>query len=350
MTLPQVIEEGLVSDASAPVCSVCIANFNGEHMLDDCLESVLGQADGVRIEVIVHDDASTDGSIAILAARYPNVRVIASRENVGFCVANNRMALQASGEYLLLLNNDAALDVNALHTFLLEAARIGDGIFTLPQYDWETEAMVDRGCLLDPFCNPIPNMDPLRADVAYVLGACLWIPRRLWVEFGGFPEWFGSLAEDMHLCCVARLRNIPVRCINGSYYRHRQGASFGGNRVDAGRLKTTYRRRFLSERNKTASMVVCMPTSLVWALLAVHVVLLFVEGVAMCLLRMDARIWSRIYGPALAYACRAPFALRRRRSEMQAMRKVSLRAYLRAFSWMPRKLSLLLRHGVPEVR
>ncbi|MBS0575403.1 MAG: glycosyltransferase [Proteobacteria bacterium] len=319
-------------------------------MLDDCLRSVYSQIGGLDVEVIVHDDASTDGSLGLLAKNHPQVRVITSTENVGFCVANNRMA-DAARENYLLLNNDAALDTDALQTLLSEAIRIGgDAILTLPQRDWETGIEVDRGCFLDVFNNPVPNASPLRADVAYVVGACLWIPRALWHVLGGFPAWFGSLAEDAYLCCAARLRGIPVRCLTDSGYRHRQGASFGGNRVSAGKLQTTIRRRFLSERNKVAILVVCMPTFFVWGLLAIHVALLLVEGVLMSLLRMDAGIFGKIYGPVLVYACRAPFTLRQFRNEMQAKRCVSLREYLRTFTWMPRKLSLLWRHGVPEVR
>ena len=330
-----------------PLVSVCIANFNGERLLPDCIDSVLAQ--GIEVEILVHDDASADGSLALLAGRYPQARVIASRGNVGFCVANNRMADAATGEYLLLLNNDAALAPGALPSLLSETRRIGcEAILTLPQLDWETGALVDRGCLLDPFYNPVPNLDPDRADVAYVIGACLWIPRRLWRELGGFPEWFGSLAEDMYLCCAARLRGIPVRCIDGSHYRHRQGASFGGNRADGG-LRTTYRRRALSERNKTVTMLVCSPWQLLWPQLPLHLAALAAEGAILACRRRDPRIWREIYQPAISvpFAARPPW--RGQRREVQAHRRATLREWLGGFAWMPRKLSLLRRHGMPEV-
>jgi GT2 family glycosyltransferase len=332
-----------------PVVSVCIANFNGERLLPDCIDSVLAQDCDAPVEILVHDDASGDGSLALLAARYPQARVIASKENVGFCVANNRMADAATGDYLLLLNNDAALEAGALQALLSEAGRVGgDAILTLAQHDWETGALVDRGCLLDPFHNPVPNLDPARADLAYVLGACLWIPRALWNELGGFPQWFGSLAEDMYLCCAARLRGIPVRCVDGSAYRHHQGASFGGNRADGG-LRTTYRRRALSERNKTATMLACTPGSLLWLQLPLHLAALAAEGIVVACWRRDTRIWREVYRPALrvAFDPRSPW--RGQRCELQAHRRTSLRAWLSGFAWYPRKLSLLRRHGMPEV-
>ncbi|MGH8213273.1 MAG: glycosyltransferase, partial [Rhodanobacteraceae bacterium] len=311
---------------------------------------VLAQDTDASFEIIIHDDASTDGSVAFLRERYPQVEVLASPDNVGFCIGNNRMVAHARGEYVLLLNNDAALRVDAIATLLTAArAQSTAGILTLPQYDWRSGVLVDRGCLLDPFYNPVPETDDKRRDVAYVIGACLFLPRALWNELGGFPEWLGSLAEDMYLCCLARLRGVPVQVTQGSGYRHRQGATFGGNRADATGLSTTYRRRALSERNKTAVMVICTPTWLAWPLLALHFVLLAVEGAALALLKRDARIWREIYAPALGYAARAAHDLRASRRAAQQSRRISLRVYWSAFTWIPRKLVLWRRHGVPRV-
>ncbi|MHB1589621.1 MAG: glycosyltransferase family 2 protein, partial [Metallibacterium scheffleri] len=83
-------------------------------MLRDCLESVYGQRTDFQIEVLLHDDASTDGSVALIRNEFPDVRVIQSRDNVGFCISNNRMAEAARGHYLLLLNNDAVLRPGSL--------------------------------------------------------------------------------------------------------------------------------------------------------------------------------------------------------------------------------------------
>lgn len=336
--------------AATPVCSVCIANFNGAAILTDCIDSVLAQQGDLAIEIIVHDDASSDDSVAFLRAHYPQVEILASETNVGFCIGNNRMVAQARGEYVLLLNNDAALYPDALMALLAASRERSAGILTLPQYDWESGALVDRGCLLDPFYNPVPNLDPARTDVAYAIGACLFLPRQLWNDLGGFPEWIGSIGEDAFLCCLARLRGLQVSAATASGYRHRQGASFGGNRINDGKLSTTYRRRALSERNKTAVMVVCTPTWLVWPLLALHVILLALEGIALTALKRDWRIWQDIYGNTIGGLARDFAVMRSRRSDVQNTRRVSLGAYSRGFVWVPRKLSLLWRHGVPQVK
>ena len=336
---------------SQPICSICIANFNGADLLVDCLDSVFGQQGEISFEVIVHDDASSDGSVALLRGRYPQIELLESRENVGFCISNNRMVEHARGKYVLLLNNDAALFPDALASLLTCAdAPSPTAIFTLPQYDWTTGALVDRGCLLDLFYNPVPNVDPRRADVAMVIGACLFLPRASWDAFGGFPEWFESIGEDLYLCCLARLHGAAVRVAPTSGYRHRQGASFGGNRVVSGKLQTTFRRRRLSERNKTSVMVICTPTILVWLLLLFHIIMLALEGFAMTVFRWNRMVWREIYAPAIRHACAAPTTLGKRRKMAQSVRSVSLRRYLRSFVLLPRKLHLLLRHGLPVIR
>lgn len=333
-----------------PVCSVCIANYNGAALLDDCLASVLDQQGDISIEIIVHDDASSDASVTLLHERYPQVEVLTSQQNVGFCIGNNRMVAQARGEFILLLNNDAALHPGALDTLLKAANQQSPvGILTLPQYDWETGALVDRGCLLDPFYNPVPNLDSSRHEVAMAIGACLFLPRTLWNDLGGFPEWMESIAEDMYLCCLARLRGFRVEVAPGSGYRHRQGTSFGGNRVDGGKLNTTFRRRRLSERNKTAVMIICTPSWLVWPQLLAHLVELALEGAVVALCRHDGRIWSEIYGPTFKSTFSNIFDLRGLRRQQQAERRVSLRGYLRPFTWLPHKLRMLVKHGLPSV-
>lgn len=339
-----------IGGTSAPAVSVCIANYNGEGWLPACLESVLGQRDAPAIEVIVHDDASDDRSADLLRDAYPQVTLLESDENVGFCVANNRMVDAARGEFVLLLNNDAELFPDAVAT-LLEAARAvrDPAILTLPQHDLATGRLVDRGCLLDPFYNPVPNFDLQREQVAYVIGACLWIPRGTWHELGGFPEWMGSLAEDMYLGCAARLQGIEVRALRKSGYRHAQGASFGGNAVRDGTLASTVRRRLLSERNKSATLFLCTPTALAWPWFVMHACSLLFEGIVLAFLSRDARLWREVYSPVLADLPSMPRRLAARRRTLQARRRIGLPRYLQVFTPVPRKLVLLWRHGLPRV-
>lgn len=333
-----------------PACSICIANYNGVGLLDDCLASVFAQEGDISIEIIVHDDASTDDSVALLRERYPQVELLVSAENVGFCVGNNRMVEHSRGKFVLLLNNDAALHANALEAFLAAArARPVPAILTLAQYDWTTNTLVDRGCLLDPFYNPVPNLDAERADVSMAIGACMFLPRQLWNDLGGFPDWIESIGEDMYLCCLARLSGAEVRVLPHSGFRHRLGASFGGARISGQKLNTTLRRRRLSERNKTFVLFVCTPTCAMWVLLGLHLAILLLEGLVLSAVRLDARIFTEVYANALRALLRDRNRLSLLRRRIQKQRNSSAVAYFRPFIWIPYKLILLFRFGIPKL-
>lgn len=344
-------DQSVASPESGIVCSVCIANYNGRNIIDACLRSVLGQQCDFPYEIIIHDDASADGSADYIAANYPHIKLIRSETNVGYCVSNNRMAAQARGRYMLLLNNDATLHHDALHTLHTEATReSGPVILTLPQYNAETGALVDRGLRLDPFLNPVPNLDPTQPEVSTVHGACLWAPRELWNEIGGFPEWFHMIAEDLYLCCVARLWGAKVMVPARSGYRHHIGYSLGGGKVHGTKLVTTFRRRALSERNKNLVMVLCYPLPALLVLLPLHTALLLAEGAVLALVRHDLHIFTRIYLASLASLWNHRRALSAGRHVIQKRRNVGTAAFFSTFTWFPHKLPLLLRYGVPKVR
>ena len=334
----------------SPVVSVCIANYNGVGLIDACIESVRGQDCAFPVEIIVHDDASNDGSVAYIRTRYPGVRLIEGAANVGFCIANNRMAAVARGEYLLLLNNDAELLPDALQVMHDEAERLDHpAILTLPQFDFDTGELIDRGCLLDPFCNPIPNLDPSRRDVAMVIGACLWVPKTLWNGLGGFPEWFGSIGEDLYLCCRARLAGHPVRALGVSGYHHRVGQSFGGGKARAGQLATTFRRRALSERNKTFVMFMTYPTPFMELILPLHLAVLLIEGCLLALLRRQPAFLTKIYLPALKGLLEQRRPLQDLRRKITASRRLPSTGFFSVFVPLPHKLQMFARHGLPAV-
>lgn len=90
--------------------SVVIVNYNVEHFLEQCLYSVRRALQGIEGEVFVVDNNSVDGSLKMLSAKFPEVKVIANKDNVGFAKANNQAIRISTGEYVLLLNPDTVVE------------------------------------------------------------------------------------------------------------------------------------------------------------------------------------------------------------------------------------------------
>ncbi|MGD0021066.1 MAG: glycosyltransferase family 2 protein, partial [Smithellaceae bacterium] len=95
--------------------SVIIVNRNTKELIQNCLNSVYRTMGNIAFEIIVIDNASSDGSLAILEGQYPQVVKISNQENKGFGVANNQGFAIMKGKYALLLNTDAILTPNAVH-------------------------------------------------------------------------------------------------------------------------------------------------------------------------------------------------------------------------------------------
>jgi len=339
------------SSAYSPLCSVCVANYNGEDVISACIDSIKNQRFEYPVEIIVHDDASTDNSVRIISEKYPEVILMESPENVGFCVSNNRMAAKARGKYILLLNNDACLFPDALSKLYNYAEIKNEAmILGLPQYDMKTGELIDRGSLFDLFLNPVPNRDRNVTEVGMVIGACLWLPMSMWEELGGFPEWFQTLAEDMYLCCLARLLGYPVRVLPDSGFKHWVGKSLGGGKVDAGKLVTSMKRRALSERNKSFVMALIYPPPLFHVMFPLHLFLLLIEGLTLSVVKFDFRLLHRIYLPSIRAVFFEYTSLARQRKIIQAKRCISLRSFLSVFLPVPYKVRMFFKHGLPEVK
>ena len=342
---------GPMTKADNPVCSVCIANYNGIDVIGAAVNSVIAQDCDFPVEIIIHDDASTDGSVDYIREKFPEVKLITSEHNVGFCISNNRMVANAKGKYIMLLNNDAKLFPNALSVLYDYTVKKKDaaGILGLPQYDAITGNLIDFGSLLDPFLNTIPNLNSQKSEVGMVIGACLWSPRWLWTELGGFLEYFHSLGEDIYLCCLARLRGYEVKTIQNSGFWHRVGNSLGGGKIVKNKLSTSKRRRSLSERNKSYVIILTYPPLLFCVIFPLHILLLIFEGVALSALKKDPSLWRSIYWQCLKSQWCNRHLLYRMRQRIQSRRCISELKFLAPFVFVHQKLRMLIKHGLPEI-
>jgi GT2 family glycosyltransferase len=229
-----------------PLPDVCvvIVNYNGLRFLPECLASVHLAFTRVRAEVIVIDNASTDGSQAWLRTR-EDIVYIESAENLGFAGGNNLAAKQARAPVLLLLNNDTRIET-PLDDLVAAAGMPGTGAVgcRLVYADGRQQSSVgyehtparvvlswlglERHAWL-PSCFRRVVADPRyyeqdRSDVDWVSGACFATPLVRWNELGGFDERFFMYCEDVDYCRRLRERGRAVRYLARPTVTHYEGA------------------------------------------------------------------------------------------------------------------------------
>lgn len=232
-----------------PPLSIVIVNWNGAELLPACLDPLADNG----FEVILVDNGSTDGSRALLDRSYPWVAVVANDDNVGFAVANNQGIARATGDYVLLLNNDTVPDPAALRdvvTFLDDHPGVGIA----------GPALADPDGSPQPSCGPGPNLGtellaktmlhrllpgiraraPRRTQpVDWVTGAVLFVRRDLARQLGGLDEEMFMFYEDLDLCARARERGPEVWFVATSPIVHIGGAT--RRTVEAETLVHSYR-------------------------------------------------------------------------------------------------------------
>jgi GT2 family glycosyltransferase len=90
--------------------SVIIVNYNVKHFVEQCLHSVINASKNCKLEIFVVDNNSVDGSVELIREKFPNVTLIANKDNVGFSKANNQAIRIAKGRYVVLLNPDTVVE------------------------------------------------------------------------------------------------------------------------------------------------------------------------------------------------------------------------------------------------
>ena len=199
--------------------SIIIVNWNAKGYLYDCLASIQATRGTFVLEIIVVDNASSDGSQDMVVSEYPEVILIRSSTNLGFARANNLGIQQAKGDFVALVNSDVVVHPNCfqhLTTYLEAKPDVGlvgpkvigrDGNVQsscgkLPGL-WNTmcEFLLLHKCfprlaLFSGF--QIRNLDYLRPVEVQVLSGCFCVARRSAIEkVGGLDERFFFYAEDV---------------------------------------------------------------------------------------------------------------------------------------------------------
>jgi N-acetylglucosaminyl-diphospho-decaprenol L-rhamnosyltransferase len=249
--------------------SIVIVSWNVRELLRACLRSVDAGRGELALEVIVVDGASVDGSPAMVRADFPWVKLIARDDNVGFPRGNNIGIAQAQGRHVLLLNPDtvvldvalprmvAYLDghpaVGAVGAQLLnpdgsvQSSRrrfptLGVALFESTWLQrWAPQGLLRRYYALD-----LP--DDAMADVDWVMGACLMVPRRVVDAVGMLDEGYFMYSEELDWCRRIKDAGYRVVYFPQAQVIHHEGKSseqaVTARHINFQRAKLRYFRKF----------------------------------------------------------------------------------------------------------
>lgn len=208
---------------SKPDLAIVIVNWNVKELLRECLKSVYSQSRGISLEVVVIDNASSDGSVDIVEKEFPEVKLIKNKENVGFAKANNQAIRESTGRYILLLNPDTVIVGDALATMVLfmdshrESGAIGPRILnpdhtvqltcgrhspTLATELWDFARLSSMFPKSRVFGKSLMSFWPHNdtREVELLSGACMMVRRETIEQTGLMDEKFFLFAEETDWC------------------------------------------------------------------------------------------------------------------------------------------------------
>ncbi len=243
------------------VTSVIIVSWNVRDLLRRCLQSVASQPSPVNhhgsslstvdyrltTEVIVVDNASTDGTVEMLRAEFPDVRLIANAGNAGFTHANNQALAQSQGRYLFLLNPDTELRTGALQTMIDYMAvhpRVGiigpqlfygDGTLQSSRRRFPTLATAflestklqqwfPRNRVLTRYYM-LDTRDDVTQQVDWINGSAMFVRREMYDQIGGFDEGFFMYSEELDWCYRAKEAGWQIVYLPAAQVTHYEGKS-----------------------------------------------------------------------------------------------------------------------------
>lgn len=191
--------------------SVIIVNFNTKELLKNCLSSVFSQV-GLKFEVWVVDNGSEDGSVQMVEAEFPKVRLIRNKENLGFAKANNLALRKAEGNFLFLLNSDTILEDFALAKnldFLKRNSQVGALGIKILNSDGSPQPSVGKFySLINVFLMlfgggklGLGRSSPSKiSEVDWVSGAAIILRKEVLEKVGFLDENFFMYMEEVEWC------------------------------------------------------------------------------------------------------------------------------------------------------
>jgi GT2 family glycosyltransferase len=274
--------------------SIIVVNWNTCELLRKCLDSVETTVRSLSHEIIVVDNASTDGSAAMLRERFPRVRLIENLENRGFGTANNQALRVMTGRYALLLNSDAVLTENAVSELFAcmenhpEAAMACGQILnadgsrqnSIAAFPSLLTLMTNTPLLEYLFPRRFPSkryshFGPVEVDSG--IGACLMVRMAAMDAVGLLDERYRFFFEETDWAYQMRRAGWKVLHVPTAFIYHLQGQSIGRkfhSRIEFYRSRYQFFRKWRSRPCYTAvCFVILLRLVLDWFLTSVGMLL-----------------------------------------------------------------------------
>lgn len=218
--------------------SIIIVNYNGKAFIKDCIESIMA-AERFKVEILVVDNASTDGSCDFIKNEYPFVNLIELDKNYGFAEANNKGAEVANSEYLIFLNNDTVVTrgwIRAMIDVMSTDPTIGVAgskllLYTMPERINSAGAnIVFNGGGYDiGFMDRDSEMYKVFGIRGAVCAASMMVRRKEFLNLGGFDTLYFMYFEDVDLCWRYWISKFKVVYVPNSIVYHRFGGTTGSD-------------------------------------------------------------------------------------------------------------------------
>lgn len=231
-----------------PQVSIVIVNYNVRDFLHHCLLSLQRALQGLRGEIIVVDNHSSDGSVEFLQPLFPDVEFIALERNIGFGKANNLGFARAEGEYVLCLNPDTLLSEDTLHIMVgymedhpdvgIGGCKLlnGDGSFQFAcrrgyPTPWVAftkafglQSLFPKSQLFGRYNQTFRSIDETY-NVEAVSGAFMFIRREALEQVQGFDPDFFMYGEDLDLCYRVMRSGWKIAYVHSTSVIHFKGES-----------------------------------------------------------------------------------------------------------------------------
>lgn len=237
-----------------PKVSIVIVNLNGKQHLSECFGSIKAlDYPGDKVEVVMVDNGSSDGSAELVQEKYGWVKLLCNRRNEGFAKPSNDGARAARGEYVAFLNNDMRVQKDWLRELINSLGETGARCAGSVITNWDGTRLDFAGGSIDlqgfgfqdDYDLPMKDIKPKLSedkDLLFACGGAMIVDRELFLSCGGFDEDYFAYYEDVDLGWRLRVLGCRIVLSAKSRVRHKHNST--------SRSMTKQRIQYLFERNK----------------------------------------------------------------------------------------------------